>query len=54
MLVPFDTTAATTGGYMAKRFGVSKRSSAGHFKSQVSRTKSPNINRQVMRGGWRL
>ena len=42
------------GAKMSKRFGVSKRSSAGKFKSQVQRTKSPNVNRQVMRGGWRL
>lgn len=39
---------------MSKRFGVSKRASAGKFKSQVQRTKSPNVNRQIMRGGWRL
>lgn len=39
---------------MSKRFGVSKHSSAHSFKKNISRTKSPNINRQVMRGGWRL
>ena len=39
---------------MAKRFGVNKRSSAHHFKNQIRHTKSPNVNRQVMRGGWRL
>lgn len=39
---------------MKKRFGVSKRSSAQKFKREVSRTKSPNVHRQVMRGGWRL
>lgn len=39
---------------MSKRFGVNKRRSAGNFKAQIQRTKSPNVNRQVMRGGWRL
>lgn len=39
---------------MSKRFGVSKRSSAHHFKNNISRTKSPNVNRQIMRGGWRM
>jgi len=39
---------------MSRRFGVSKGKSAHHFKNNVKHTKSPNINRQVMRGGWRL
>lgn len=39
---------------MARRFSVSKGHSARKFKSQIKHTKSPNINRQVMRGGWRL
>lgn len=39
---------------MSKRFGVSKGRSSAQFKSNISRTKSPNINRQIMRGGWRL
>lgn len=39
---------------MSKRFGISKTRSAGKFKAQVQRTKSPNVHRQVMRGGWRL
>jgi len=38
---------------MSKRFGVSKGRSSAQFKSNISRTKSPNM-RQVMRGGWRL
>jgi len=37
-----------------KRFGVSKGRAAAKFRGQVQRTKAPNINRTVMRGGWRL
>jgi len=37
-----------------KRFGVSKGRSAAKFRSHGERTKAPNINRTVMRGGWRL
>lgn len=36
-----------------KRYDVNKRSSAGHFKRNVSRTKGANII-APMRGGWRL
>lgn len=39
---------------MSRRFGVSKHSSAKKFRHNTSRTKSANINRQIMRGGWRL
>lgn len=39
---------------MSRRFGVNKSKSAHHFKNNIQRTKSPNLNRQVMRGGWRL
>lgn len=39
---------------MSRRFGVSKHASARHFKRNIQHTKTPNINRQVMRGGWRL
>lgn len=39
---------------MSKRFNVSKSGSARKFRGQISRTKSPNMNRQIMRGGWRL
>lgn len=38
----------------SKRSGVSKRVSAGEFKKNVGRTKSANLPRTVMRGGWRL
>ncbi|WNK12755.1 MAG: hypothetical protein [Microvirus sp.] len=37
-----------------KRHGVHKGSGAGKFKHQVSKTKSANIARVPMRGGWRL
>lgn len=37
-----------------KRFAVNKGHSARKFKRDVSRTKSANLPRQVMRGGWRL
>lgn len=37
-----------------KRYPVHKGRSARQFKLQIARTKAPNINRQVMRGGWRL
>lgn len=37
-----------------KRYGVSKRASAGQFKRNVSRTKNPNMTITPMRGGWRL
>lgn len=33
---------------------VNKRSSAGKFKRNVSRTKGANVARAPMRGGWRL
>jgi len=39
---------------MARRFGVNKGSSAHQFKRNTQRTKTANVNRQVMRGGWRL
>lgn len=39
---------------MSKRFGVNKSGSSHQFKRNISRTKSPNVNRQIMRGGWRL
>lgn len=39
---------------MSRRFGVSKRSSAHHFKNNVQRTKAANLPRTIMRGGWRL
>lgn len=39
---------------MAKRYSVNKRVSAGKFRGHGERTKAPNVNRQVMRGGWRL
>lgn len=39
---------------MAKRFRVNKQHSASQFKRDVGRTKSANLPRQVMRGGWRL
>lgn len=37
-----------------KRSGVHKGSSAGHFKSQIKRSKAPNVVHAPMRGGWRL
>lgn len=54
MLPPGRLATTMTGGRMAKRFGVNKGASAGKFRGQIQRTKSPNVNRQVMRGGWRL
>lgn len=39
---------------MARRHMVNKRKSAHHFKNNVQHTKSANINRTIMRGGWRL
>lgn len=39
---------------MARRHPVNKSRSAHHFKNNVQHTKSPNINRTIMRGGWRL
>lgn len=39
---------------MSRRFGISKHGSAKSFKRNVQHTKSANINRQVMRGGWRM
>lgn len=37
-----------------KRHSVNKHQSARKFKSDVRKTKAPNLNRTVMRGGWRL
>lgn len=37
-----------------KRFMVNKGHSAKQFRGNVGRTKSANMPRQVMRGGWRL
>lgn len=37
-----------------KRHGVNKRRSAGKFRRQTSRTKAPNVQKGLMRGGWRL
>lgn len=37
-----------------KRYGVSKGSSARHFRHHVGRTKSANVRMNPMRGGWRL
>lgn len=37
-----------------KRSYANKRASAGQFKRNVSRVKSPNLNLTPMRGGWRL
>lgn len=37
-----------------KRFGTDKRASARKFRGQSSRTKAPNIEKGLMRGGWRL
>lgn len=39
---------------MARRFSVNKGASARKFRGQIGRTKAPNVNRQTMRGGWRL
>lgn len=36
------------------RRGVNKRSSASHFKSQIKRSKAPNVARAPQRGGWRM
>lgn len=37
-----------------KRFGVNKGSAARRFRTDVGRTKSVNMARAPMRGGWRL
>lgn len=37
-----------------KRQAVSKERSAAKFRSQVRRTKAPNIMLGSQRGGWRL
>jgi len=37
-----------------KRFSVNKSKSAGQFRRNVSRTKSPNVRGMPMRGGYRL
>lgn len=37
-----------------KRSYVNKSASAGQFKRNIQRTKSANIPRTPMRGGWRL
>lgn len=39
---------------MSRRFGVHKGKSARKFKRNIQHTKSANINRSIMRGGWRL
>lgn len=39
---------------MSRRFKVNKSASAGQFRRNTAHTKSANINRQIMRGGWRL
>lgn len=36
------------------RHGASKGKSAGQFRRNVSRTKAPNLQKGLMRGGWRL
>lgn len=36
------------------RHGVSKGRSASKFRSQMRRTKAPNVKQGPMRGGWRL
>lgn len=42
------------GGPIMRRHPVSKGKSARHFRHNVQHTKSPNVNRTIMRGGWRL
>lgn len=37
-----------------KRQGVSKGRSAAKFRSQIGRTKAPNVMMGSQRGGWRL
>lgn len=37
-----------------RRYRVNKGSSARKFKADIRKTKVPNLNRSVMRGGWRL
>lgn len=37
-----------------RRHKVNKSSSARKFRSDTQRTKSANLPRTVMRGGWRL
>lgn len=37
-----------------KRFGENKGRSAGKFRRNVSHTKAPNLQKGLMRGGWRL
>jgi hypothetical protein len=37
-----------------KRMHVNKRKSAGQFKSNIKKTKAPNVASGPMRGGWRL
>ena len=39
---------------MSRRYHVNKGASASQFRRNTARTKTANINRQVMRGGWRL
>lgn len=39
---------------MSRRYTVNKSKSASQFRSNQTRTKSANVNRQIMRGGWRL
>ncbi|WNK13266.1 MAG: hypothetical protein [Microvirus sp.] len=37
-----------------KRFSVNKHKSANKFRSNIKRTKAPNVAGGPMRGGWRL
>ena len=37
-----------------RRTGVSKSKSARKFRSQIGRTKAPNVAMGSQRGGWRL
>lgn len=37
-----------------KRYGANKRHSARKFRSNVRRTRAPNIVPGPMRGGWRI
>lgn len=37
-----------------KRYHVNKNRAAKHFRNDVGRTKSVNMARAPMRGGWRL
>lgn len=37
-----------------KRYGVSKKRSAGKFRKNVKKTKAANLPISPMRGGWRM